>query len=165
MLSARLRYERLDIGTLDRFHLLVTDDHVREYLMDGQVLPVSWSRDRIRDCEALVARRGVGLWLAYDRATDELVGFCGFLDVPATHPEPQLVYAMFERWSGKGYATEMARAAIAEARTHEGFEQIFATVDEVNTASRRVLEKLGFTRVGTSNGTFGNVFLCRLQTS
>ena len=165
MLSQRLRYERLDAAALDQFHLLVTDDHVRRYLMDGQVLPLSWSRDRIRDSEALFNQRGVGLWLAYERPSSTLVGFCGFLDVPESHPEPQLVYAMFERWSGRGYATEMARAAIAAARTQEGFERIFATVDEVNAASCRVLEKLGFKRVATSSGAFGNVFLCRLQTA
>jgi RimJ/RimL family protein N-acetyltransferase len=150
---------------LEQFHLLVTDEHVRQYLMDGQVLPLSWSRDRIRNSDDLFARRGVGLWLAHDRGTDTLVGFTGFLEDPASHPEPQLVYALFERWSRKGYATEMARAAIAEARTNQGFEEIFATVDEVNAASRRVLEKLGFTRVATSSGTFGDVFLCRLQIS
>lgn len=164
MHSEKLRYEKLDEGTLDEFHLLVTDEHVRRYLMDGQVLPVSWSRDRIRDSEELFARRGVGLWLTHDRATEKLVGFCGFLDVPASHPEPQLVYALFERWSGNGYATEMARAAIAEASAHPGFEEIFATVDEVNAASCRVLEKLGFARVATLSGAFGNVFLCRLRT-
>jgi RimJ/RimL family protein N-acetyltransferase len=165
MLSSRLRYERLDEGSLQQFHLLVSDDHVRRYLMDGQALPESWSRDQIRESEDLFARRGVGLWLAYERTTNTLVGFCGFLGAPASHPEPQLVYAMFERWSGQGYATEMGRRAIAAALTQPGFEHIFATVDEANAASCRVLEKLGFVRVETSSGAFGNVFLCRLQTA
>lgn len=93
----------------------------------------------------------------------ELVGFCGFLEFPAMHPDPQLVYAMFERFSGKGYATEMARAAITEARKQPGFRKIIASVDEVNSASLRVLNKLGFNRFSIKQGCFGNMFLMWLE--
>ena len=46
-----------------------------------------------------------------------------------------------------GLATEMARAAIARARTQPGFVEIVADADEVNTRSVRLLEKLGFERL------------------
>lgn len=81
------------------------------------------------------------------------------------HPDPQLLYAMFERFSGKGYATEMARAAIAQAWKQPGFREIIASVDEVNSASWRVLIKLGFTRFSIEQGCFGNMFLMRLKFS
>jgi hypothetical protein len=58
---------------------------------------------------------------------------------------------------------EMARASIAEARRHEGFAPIIASVDEVNAASLRILEKLGFKRITTLQGAFGNMFLLRLD--
>ena len=64
-----------------------------------------------------------------------------------------------------GYATEMAGATIAEARRHSGFDTIVASVDEVNAASMRVLEKLGFRRVSTHLGSFGKVVLFRLEAS
>jgi hypothetical protein len=35
------------------------------------------------------------------------------LEVPALQPEPQLLYALPEAFTGRGYATEMARAVIA----------------------------------------------------
>jgi RimJ/RimL family protein N-acetyltransferase len=91
------------------------------------------------------------------------VGFCGFLALPAMHPQPQLVYAMFERCTGQGYATEMARAAIAEARRHSGFSTIVASVDEANVASVRVLEKLGFRRAASRPGAFGDVIELMLE--
>jgi [ribosomal protein S5]-alanine N-acetyltransferase len=162
MFSKRLKYEPVEPATLDAFHALVQDEHVRRYLMDGNVFSREWSKDRIRDSQARFERRGVGIWLVYDRKTDELVGFCGFLEVPSIHPEPQLVYAMFERFSGKGYATEMARTSIAQARRQPDFSEIFAAVDEVNVASCRVLEKLGFKRIATQQGSFGRMFLLRL---
>lgn len=159
MLSERLSYRPVTPATLDDFHRLVQDDHVRRYMMDGQMFPREWSEERIRASCDLVRRRGVGLWLAHERETGELVGFCGFLEIPSMRPEPQLVYAMFERFTGRGYATEMARASIAEARRHAGFETIVAGVDEVNVASVHVLEKLAFRRVATQQGSFGSMLV------
>jgi RimJ/RimL family protein N-acetyltransferase len=165
MMSERLKYQRVTHPTLDDFHALVQDDHVRRYLMDGCLFPREWSERRVRDNVSLFDRRGVGLWLAYERHTGELVGLCGFLEIPSMHREPQLVYALFERFTGVGYATEMAGASIAEARRHPGFSTILASVDEVNVASVHVLEKLGFRRVATLPGGFGNVLLLSLEAS
>lgn len=161
MRSERLRYRPVDPDTLDAFHHLVQDEHVRRYMMDGQVFPREWSEARVRESQALLERRGVTIWLAHDVGTGDLVGFCGFWIAPS-FPEPQLLYALLERWTGRGLATEMARAAIAQARTQPGFEEIVADADEVNAASVRVLAKLGFQRVGVKQGAFGNLLLLRL---
>jgi ribosomal-protein-alanine N-acetyltransferase len=163
MQSRRLAYQPLNHSHLDAFHRLVEDDHVRRYLMDGQVFPREWSEQRIGDSIDLFDRRGVGLWLVHEHDSGELVGFCGFLEIPSLHAEPQLVYAMFERFTGRGYATEMAGAAIAEARRQQGFSTIVAGVDAVNVASVHVLEKLGFRHVSTHAGAFGDTFLMLLE--
>jgi ribosomal-protein-alanine N-acetyltransferase len=163
MISERLQYRPVSLANLDDFHRLLQDEHVRRYLLDGNLFPREWSEARVRDSEALFARRGVGIWLAYDNTSDELVGFCGFLELPEIHPEPQLVYAIFERYSGKGLAAEMARASIAEARTRPGFDDIVAGVDEVNARSIRVLEKLGFERISSYEGSFGRACLFQLK--
>jgi len=162
--SARLRYEPLGPDNLDAFHGLVQDAHVRRYMMDGHVFPRDWSAQHMRDSQALFARRGVGIWLANEAVSGGLVGFCGFAILPSL-PEPQLLYALFERFSGRGFATEMARAAIAEARSQAGFAEIAADVDEVNAASVRILEKLDFERVEVRHGAFGSLLVFRLASS
>ena len=161
MFSERLRYQQVGPADLDAFHRLVQDAHVRRYMMDGNVFPREWSAERIRESQSLFERRGVGTWLAYDRTTDQLVGCCGFGHAPG-RPDPELRYAMFERFTGRGFATEMARAAIAEARKQPGFAEIEADVDEINAASVRVLEKLGFERIAVHQGAFGRLLLLRL---
>ncbi len=161
MRSARLRYHPVEPDTLDAFHGLVQDEHVRRYMMDGHVFPREWSEQRVQESQALFERRGVGIWLAHEKDTNELVGFCGFRIAPS-FPEPQLLYALRERWTGRGLAHEMARAAIAQARTQPGFAEIVADADEVNVRSVRLLEKLGFERIGTMPGAFGDILLFRL---
>jgi [ribosomal protein S5]-alanine N-acetyltransferase len=159
--SERLRYRPLAPDTLYDFHRLVQDEHVRRYMMDGHVFPLEWSEQHMRDSQALLARRGVGIWLAYAADTSELAGFCGFATLSPL-PEPQILYALFGRFAGHGLATEMARASIAMARAQTGFGDIVADVDEVNAASVRVLAKLGFERVDVRPGAFGNVLVLRL---
>ena len=161
MRSARLRYHPVEPGTLDAFHGLVQDEHVRRYMMDGQVLSREWSEQRVQESRALFESREVGIWLAHDKTTDELVGFYGFRIAPS-FPEPQLLYALRERWTRQGLATEMARVAIAQARTQPGFAEIVAAADEVNVRSVRLLEQLGFERIGTTPGAFGDILLFRL---
>jgi ribosomal-protein-alanine N-acetyltransferase len=163
MESERLSYTELGPGHLHIFHSLVQDDYIRRYLFDGQALPIEWSAETIRASQSLFDRRGVGVWLVNRKFTEELIGFCGFVDIASVHPEPQLVYAIFQRFTGMGYATEMACASIVEARKHEGFATIVASVDEVNAASLRILDKLGFMRIATLQGAFGNMFLLRLD--
>jgi [ribosomal protein S5]-alanine N-acetyltransferase len=164
MTSERLRYQPVEWTDVDRFHQLLQDEHVRRYLLDGIVFPREWTEEKIADSRALFERRGVGIWLAHDRASGALVGFCGFMEIPSLHPEPQIVYAMPERFTGQGYATEMAHACIDEARRQPGFAEIIASVDEVNAASARILEKLGFQKFGTQVGAFGSVLMLRLAT-
>jgi RimJ/RimL family protein N-acetyltransferase len=161
MLSDRLRYAPVALENLDRFHSLVQDEHVRRYLMDGNLFPREWSEQRAQESQNLFGRRGVGLWLATEAATDELVGFCGFMEIASIDPQPQLVYALFARFSGLGYATEMARTSIACGH-RRGLTQLLASVDAANVASCRVLEKLGFERVANQQGSFGLMFVLRL---
>ena len=162
--SERLRYAPLGPDDLRAFHGLIQDEYVRRYMLDGGVMTEDWSAARIRDSEALFARHGVGVWLARERESGELVGFAGFFEFTPPEREPQLMYALFERFAGRGYTTEMARAAIARAR-ERGFPHVIAEADEVNGASLRVLEKLGFARVATLPGAFGNMFRLRLAWS
>jgi ribosomal-protein-alanine N-acetyltransferase len=131
--------------------------------MDGNVFSKEWCEERIRDSQRSIEGGGVGLWLAYELHSEEPVGFCGFLEFQTLHPDPQLVYALRERFTGKGYATEMARAAIAQAREQSGFDRIIASVDQVNAASLHILEKLGFDRVSTHQGSFGEIFILELR--
>lgn len=160
--SKRLRFAPVCAADASSFHALVVDGHVRRFLLDGEIQPRQWTEDRIRDSNALFEQHGIGLWMVREASGDEIVGFCGFLVIPALRPEPQLVYAMYERFTGRGYATEMASACVMRARSVAGFGDIYAGVDEPNVASRRVLEKLGFEAIATLPGHFGRSFLFRL---
>ncbi|MFI5495065.1 GNAT family N-acetyltransferase [Actinoplanes sp. NPDC051859] len=83
--------------------------------------------------------------LAIERnAARDVIGYCGLIDsgqVP--EGEPELAFELLRRYWGQGYATEASYAVLDWAKS-SGYERVWATVWDWNTASRRVLAKLGF---------------------
>ena len=87
----------------------------------------------------------IGL-LAVER-TDarDVIGYCGLMDSGrGAAGEPELAFELLRRVWRQGYATE-ASLAVLDWATSSGYERLWATVWEWNTASRRVLAKVGFT--------------------
>jgi RimJ/RimL family protein N-acetyltransferase len=89
-------------------------------------------------------REGVDKWMAYDRATGELVGRGGVsrseLDGQSRLEISWTVRS--DRW-GRGYATEIGRAALAFAFGELGSEAVIALTEPHNRRSLAVMDRLG----------------------
>lgn len=86
---------------------------------------------------------GFGMWVVTAEGEDEPAGLCGLVRREVL-PHVDLGYAFLERWWGRGYAREAAAAVLAHARGALGLATVAAIVNPDNTASRRVLETIGF---------------------
>jgi ribosomal-protein-alanine N-acetyltransferase len=127
---------------LDDLHRLWIDPDVRKYLWDDEIISRELVASIIDGSIALFAENGFGLWLASQRETNTLVGFCGFWYFHQP-PELQLLFGVAtEHWS-KGLATEMAIAMMRFGFEELGFSRIIASADAPNAASLRVMEKAG----------------------
>jgi RimJ/RimL family protein N-acetyltransferase len=73
-----------------------------------------------------------------------------------TLEEPEIAYELFQRAHGHGYATEAA-GAVLDAAIITGRTRLWSTVRAWNTASFRVLEKLGFERDHVSTDDRGEL--------
>lgn len=86
-----------------------------------------------------------GLLAVERKASGDVIGYCGLVDSGRESVgEPELAFELLRRVRRQGYATEASLAVLAWART-PGCERLRATVWDWNTASRRVLAKVGFT--------------------
>jgi [ribosomal protein S5]-alanine N-acetyltransferase len=82
------------------------------------------------------------------RATDSVVGGCGFKGRPGSDGIVEIAYGIAPEQQGKGYATEAAAALVAFAFDSSEVRIVRAhTFSDVN-ASARVLTKCGFLSVG-----------------
>jgi RimJ/RimL family protein N-acetyltransferase len=101
--------------------------------------------------ERIGADRGaMGWWLVEDKADGVFRGIAGLLPMPEG-PDVELAYRFTRATWGRGIATEAALALTAYAFAGAGLSQLVAVTFPENSASRRVLEKVGFTYDGMTD--------------
>lgn len=94
---------------------------------------------------AYQAEHGFCHWAAVEKSRGRVIGACGF-NLFEGGPQLELVYHFARLYWRKGYATEAARACLSYAFESLQAPMVVASVNKKNTASLRVLEKLGFMR-------------------
>jgi [ribosomal protein S5]-alanine N-acetyltransferase len=96
----------------------------------------------------------VGLLAVQRKAAGDLIGYCGLIDSGRGPEEPELAFEFLRRFWGQGYATEASWAVLDWARS-SGYKRLWASVWDWNTASRRVLAKVGFTETDREEAIHG----------
>ncbi|KIT14727.1 GNAT family N-acetyltransferase [Jannaschia aquimarina] len=87
--------------------------------------------------------RGFGRWIAARRSDDAPVGLVG-LHHPEDWPEPEIGWMFWE--TGRGFATEAARAARRWAYREAGLTTLISLIAPDNTLSIALAERLGGVR-------------------
>lgn len=103
--------------------------------------------------------RGHGLWTVTDHSGDVL-GFVLIGFEPGDR-EPELGWLFLPHARGKGYAAEAAAAARAHGLETLGMPALVSYIDQGNTASRRLAQRLG-ARFEGMYGTTGAEALCEV---
>ena len=110
------------------------------------------------------ARDGIGYWAVELPETGEVIGFGGLRHHELDgEPALNLFYRFRPRHWGRGYAPEMARAAVEWAGPARPDRPVVIITDPDNKPSQRVAEKLGFAHVGDSRTVEGPVLVWRRQ--
>ena len=145
-------------------HPVTADDHavllahwaapgVRRFLFDGAMLSAAEVSEAIEDSTRDFGRAGYGLWLIHEKDPAGLVGTTGLR--PLEDIGLEIFYSLAPGSCGKGYATEAARAVLDHALGPLGLPRVLAEVDEGNTASIAVIERLGMTPFDVVPGLLG----------
>jgi [ribosomal protein S5]-alanine N-acetyltransferase len=143
ILTPRLDLHPMERTDADALHRLWTRPEVRRWLWDDRVIPPEQTLEVVETSAHLFDREGFGLWAVTPRGGGELLGFGGFWHFREP-PELELLFGIAAPHWGRGYATEVAGALTRHAFDHLGFPEVRASTDAPNTASVRVLAKLGF---------------------
>jgi RimJ/RimL family protein N-acetyltransferase len=145
-------------------HPVTADDHavllahwaapdVRRFLFDGAMLSAAEVSEAIEDSTRDFGRAGYGLWLIHEKDRAGLVGTTGLR--PLEDIGLEIFYSLAPGSWGRGYATEAARAVLDHALGPLGLPEVLAEVDEGNTASIAVIERLGMTPFDVVPGLLG----------
>ncbi|WP_119065683.1 GNAT family N-acetyltransferase [Aggregatilinea lenta] len=136
------------------FHAIFDDADVMRYLPGGAPLPMERVLMLLDRVHTHWGAYGYGLWAVILREEHTLIGHCGIQRLPDV-PDIELAYAIARPYWGRGLVTEAARASLRFGFERVGLERIMALAVPENTASRRVMEKIGmtYTGMGTYYGT------------
>ena len=142
--TPRLRLRELEPED-DAFVLeLVNEPAWLRFIGDRDVHSLDDARRYIaRGPAASYAKHGYGLWAVELRATAERLGICGLVRRQSL-AHADLGFAFLARHWGHGYAREAASAVVELARERFHLPHLLAITDPDNTASKQVLERVGF---------------------
>ena len=87
---------------------------------------------------------GYGMWLVIDKESGKLIGRAGIENREELCGELELGYAIGVPWQRKGYATEVCQAIMEYAKEELECEKLNCLIEQGNTVSEHVAEKLGF---------------------
>lgn len=94
-------------------------------------------------------REGSGARVVIERTVGgQFIGWCGLVEWNPDHRSATMGYCLDESAWGQGFATEAADALLQWAFDTLDLNRVQSEADTRNTASVRVLEKLGFVREG-----------------
>ena len=145
--TERLSAERLGTQHLAEIAILHRDPRVMKTLSaDGKPIDDDKTRQALVKSQKHWDDHGFGLWIFRDKDSGEFVGRGG-LSMYEIEGEDivGLAYAIeYEHW-GKGYATEIAAVSIKIGFEKLGLKVIGSWALPFNSASKRVMEKIGMT--------------------
>lgn len=121
----------------------LTDAEIMRYMPTGQDFTLAQVEARIARYIAHQGQHGYSRWLAVERSSGLPVGDAGLLYLPATQ-EVELGYRVIQSHWGRGLATEMAAAWLAQAFGPLDLTEVIAFSHPENLGSIRVMEKSGF---------------------
>lgn len=145
--TGRLRLEPINESLANELWELFQDDGVAKWY-GGK-----WSKEKahaeaIKMGDAWAKPGGVHKWMAFDRATNVLIGRGGLSVVNIEgKDELEIGWVLLEKFWGRGYATEIGKAGLDLAFNELGADHVIAFTEPHNTQSRAVMERVGFTYV------------------
>ena len=163
MLTPRLHLRAARLDDVDALHAHWNDPQVRRFLFDDAAVPRAVVEEVVRASLDSFAERGWGTWVLTLRGaadsevpvgTCSLRPLCAAPTAPAqsTPEEPrdfvEIVYSLDPAHWHRGLAHEAATAVLAHAFT-TGLDGIVGGADPANTASLRLLQRLGLRPLGT----------------
>jgi [ribosomal protein S5]-alanine N-acetyltransferase len=147
--TARLQLRPFADGDADDLFALHSNAYILRY-WDAPTWSERARAERFIAACGRMAEEGSGARVAIDRVSDQ--AFIGWVSLTRWNPDyrsASMGYCLDEAAWGHGYATEAGRALLQWAFDTLDLNRVQAETDTRNTASARVLEKLGFMREGT----------------
>lgn len=145
----RLILRELSVDDTYYFHLLNEDPEVIQYTGDVSFKNTEAARQFLAEYDHY-EKYGLGRWAVIRKEDNAFLGWCGLKYSPDKN-EHDIGFRFFKQYWNMGYATEAAKKCIEVGFNTFKLPFIVGRVMKKNTASIKVLEKIGLTLVSDYN--------------
>jgi ribosomal-protein-alanine N-acetyltransferase len=148
IITDRLVLRRIILADSTALFSVLSDEEVTRFYDDATFTDISQAREQIKAWESGYQHRRCIRWAIALKGDTTMIGSCGFYNIHPWHLRASLGYELARPSWRQGIMTEALNAIIAFGFTEMGLHRIDAVVLPANTASVRLLDKLGFLNEG-----------------
>ncbi|ESU28173.1 GCN5-related N-acetyltransferase [Flavobacterium limnosediminis JC2902] len=145
--TERLILREILLSDAEEMFKLDSNPNVNTYLGNNPVKTIDESLTLINNLQNQYKKNGIGRFAVVLKETNEFIGWSGikFLTEPENNHVNvyEIGYRLQEEYWGKGYGSEAAQAWLDYGFSEMKIEKMYASVHKENTASKRILEKIG----------------------
>jgi aminoglycoside 6'-N-acetyltransferase len=154
--TARLVVRAFEIRDVDALHAYRNDPQTARFQSWTSPYPFEQARAAVTEMRG-VDRLRVGDWTQLAVERRDAAGLIGDIGVRLSDDarEAEVGYTFAPAARGQGYASEAVAAVVEHLFDRVGVRRVEARADPDNGRSRRLLERIGFTYVGTAEGDGG----------
>ena len=150
-LTARLRIEPLSARHAALLFDALADAAIYTYIPDERHASVPSLARRYTCLESGAPEGALEVWLNWALQRVDTGAYIGTLQATVMLDSRAFIgYVLTPTVWGQGFATEACRWLVSELQNRFAVDEILATVDTRNVRSQRLLEHLGFDRIGTA---------------
>ena len=158
--TSRLVLKCIDHSDRDFIFEEFQNDFINRYLYDEEPMTDISQADELIDFYTMVEPRKQNRWVLIDKTTNTKLGTCGFHLWDPDKKDVEIGFELMEQFNGKGYMHEAIEAIIEFASHEMKVERINAIAFFNNKNCIRLLERLGFLKVGEEETEFlGQIYL------
>lgn len=141
--TERLFLTPVRAGDAGYFFTTWNDREFRRFLFDDKYVSTEMVAGQIERSRSCFAKYGFGLWKLQLSGSQTAIGFCGLRPAPDLPGETGLLYGIEREYWGRGFAREAAAAVLGYGFEKLRIDKIVALANPENTASWKILERLG----------------------
>lgn len=148
IMTARLRLRPYTMDDLDALYAILSRPDVMRYLYGEPSSRAEVASTLARRAQhPALEREGDTLFLAIERReVDGVIGGVNLRWLSAEHQQGEIGFVLHPDYFGRGYAREAATVALRLGFEQLGLHRIIGRCDARNTASARLMERLGMRR-------------------
>jgi RimJ/RimL family protein N-acetyltransferase len=146
--ARRVHLRWLTEADIPDLYALFSQPEVTRYWSSPAYTDMRQAEELLADIHRHFRERTLFQWGVAEHQTDRVIGTTTLWQIDAANQRAEIGFALMrDRW-GRGLMRETLQVFLAECVDVWGLRRIEADVDPGNTASLRLLEKLGFQREG-----------------